>query len=64
MAVEARYFCNGGCGAVKTQEEYEKGATHCGENTCSMYQHPFEKGLYCTVEGKRITEEERNQHQH
>ncbi len=64
MAIETRYFCNGTCGAVITEEQYASGLTKCGTKSCTLYQHPFEKGLYCTVEGKRITEGERSQHQH
>ena len=64
MAIETRYFCNGTDKAVVTEQEYKGGLTKCGNNTCTLYQHQFEKGLYCTTEGKRITEEERDQHQH
>ena len=64
MAVEVRYFCTGTDHAIVTQEEYDQGKTKCANNMCSMYDHPFEKGLYCTVCGRRITEEERPQHNH
>lgn len=64
MAMETRYFCNGTDQAIVTEEEYNGGLTKCGNNTCSMYQHPFEKGLYCTTCEKRISEEEKNQHNH
>lgn len=62
--VETRYFCNGTDQAVVTEEEYNKGKTACGNNTCSLYQHPFEKGFWCTHCGRRITEEEVSAHQH
>ncbi|MEX0621886.1 MAG: hypothetical protein WD187_02750 [Candidatus Woykebacteria bacterium] len=64
MAVETRYFCTGTCGAVITQEEYDKGLTACGTQSCTMHKEPLEKGLYCTSCGKRISEDERDQHDH
>ncbi|OGY28436.1 MAG: hypothetical protein A2Z42_00615 [Candidatus Woykebacteria bacterium RBG_19FT_COMBO_43_10] len=36
MAIETRYFCTGTCGAVITQEEYDKGLTKCGNESYSM----------------------------
>ena len=64
MAVETRYFCNGSDRAVVTKKEYEGGLTACGNNTCTLYQHPFEKGLFCTTCGKRIGKGEETEHQH
>ena len=64
MAVETRYFCTGSCGAVITEEQYNRGLTACGTESCNMYKKPFEKGLYCTTCSKIISEEERGQHQH
>lgn len=64
MAVETRYFCTGTCGAVVTEEEYEKGLNKCGTNTCNMHQKPFVKGLYCTSCEKKIEESEKSFHQH
>ncbi|MEX0616350.1 MAG: hypothetical protein WD231_00890 [Candidatus Woykebacteria bacterium] len=64
MAVETRYFCTGTCGAVITEEQYNNGLTHCGTNTCTMHKEPFEKGLYCTTCQKRVSEAEKDQHQH
>ena len=64
MAIETRYFCNGTDKAVVTEQEYEGGLTKCGNNTCTLYQHPFEKGLYCAVCQRRVTEAEEDKHQH
>ena len=64
VAVETRYFCSGTCGAIITQEEYDKGLTKCGEKTCTMHGNPFEKGIYCTTCEKRIQEGEESDHQH
>jgi len=64
MAVEARYFCTGTCGAVITEEQYNAGLTRCGTNTCNMHNEPFEKGLYCPTCERRITESEQGSHQH
>ena len=43
MAVETRYFCNGTCGAVITQEQFDGGLTKCGTKDCSLENHEFEK---------------------
>ena len=64
MTVETRYFCNGSDRAVVIKEEYEGGLTKCGNNTCTLYQHPFEKGIFCTTCNKRIEEGEEPAHQH
>lgn len=64
MAVETRFFCTGSCGAVITQEEYDKGLTACGTESCNMHGKPFEQGLYCSTCKKRVTEEEKEEHQH
>ena len=64
MAVETRYFCSGTDQAIVTEEEFKNGLTKCGNKTCSMYQHPFEKGIYCTTCEKRIKEGEERNHQH
>lgn len=64
MAVVVKYFCTGTCGAVVSEEEYAKGLTVCGAESCTMHKKPFEKGLYCETCKKRIKEEERSQHQH
>lgn len=64
MAVEARYFCNGTDQAVVTQEQYNQGLTKCGNESCSLHGQPFEKGLYCTTCGRKITTQEESQHNH
>ena len=64
MVVETRYFCNGTDQAVVTQEQYDQGLTKCGNESCSLHGHQFEKGLYCTTCQKRITEGEVSAHQH
>lgn len=64
MAVETRYFCSGTDQAIVTEEEYKGGLTKCGNKTCSMYQHPFEKGIYCNTCEKRIQVGEEGDHQH
>lgn len=64
MSVETRYFCNGTDQAVVTEEQYNQGLTKCGNESCSMYGQPFEKGLYCTTCQKRIAEDEQGEHQH
>lgn len=64
MAVETRYFCNGTDQAVVTEKQYDQGLTACGNKSCSMYKHPFEKGLFCTTCERRIKEEEQAKHHH
>jgi len=64
MAVETRYFCNGTDQAVVTQEQYDQGLTKCGNESCSLHAHPFEKGLYCTICQKRVTQDQVSEHQH
>lgn len=64
MAVETRYFCTGNCGAVITEQQHVEGLTKCGTSSCNMHDKPFEKGLYCSSCEKRISEEEKDQHQH
>ena len=62
MAVETRYFCNGTCGAVIAQEQFDGGLTKCGTKDCSLENHEFEKGIFCTTCEKRIKEGEEGDH--
>ena len=64
MSVETRYFCTGSCGAVITEEQYDKGLTKCGTESCNMHGKPFEKGIFCTTCEQRIEEGEEGDNQH
>ncbi|GEM_PF-2037512 len=41
------WVCEGGCGAKKTQEEYDSGKNKCGNPACANYGKPFEMRSEC-----------------
>ncbi len=42
------YVCTGGCGAVITKDQYDKGLTQCGTDGCKNKGIEFEKRLKCS----------------
>lgn len=53
------YICNGTCGAVVTEEQYNNGLTVCGADVCTMKGQPFvEKVTETTEVSKADTAEE------
>lgn len=43
------YVCNGSCGAVVSEEEYNNGLTVCGAEVCTMKGQPFVEKVTETV---------------
>ncbi|MBI2594010.1 hypothetical protein HYW44_05210 [Candidatus Daviesbacteria bacterium] len=37
------YICEGTCQAKITQEQYDKGLTKCGTESCTYFGKPFKK---------------------
>ena len=42
------YVCTGGCGAVISQEQFDKGLQACGADGCDHKGIPFEKITYAS----------------
>lgn len=56
------YICTGSCKAEVSQEDYDKGLTKCGADTCNMHNHPFKKVFKCAQCGAYY--EEAGTHSH
>jgi len=52
------YICTGGCGAIISTEEYDKGLKACGALSCPHKGHEFEKRYQCVKCNKVYKERE------
>lgn len=56
------YVCLGSCQAQISEEEYHKGLTACGNDTCENKGKPFVKGGRCQHCGKNYAEGQEHLH--
>lgn len=42
------YVCEGTCGAVITQEQFDSGLIVCGAKGCTLEKHAFTKAYQCS----------------
>lgn len=56
------YVCLGSCQAQISEEEYQKGLTACGNDTCENKGKPFSKGGRCMGCSKNFAKGQEHQH--
>lgn len=56
------YVCLGSCQAQISEEDYKKGLTACGNDSCNLKEQPLVKGSKCAACGKNYAESQMHQH--
>lgn len=59
---EKRWICAGTCGAVLTEEEYERSGKVCASPGCTHEGKPFVRAEVCPVCGALVREGETHRH--